>query len=60
MFGGRSFMVNDAILVSASASGDLLVRIDPERSEELAARPGAAVAQMGGRTMGPAWLTVAG
>ena len=58
MFGGRSFMVNDRLLVSALRTGDLLVRVDPTRYDELIAR-GAAQAEMGaGRSMGPGWLAV--
>lgn len=59
MFGGHAFMVNDAILVSAGSKGDLLVRVPPDKAGELTALPGAAVAEMGGRAMGPAWITVA-
>ena len=59
MFGGRSFMVNEKLVVSAGRDGDLLVRIDAERHDELTARPGAAQAEMGaGRDMGPGWVTV--
>jgi len=59
MFGGRSFMVNDKMIASALAAGDLLIRIAPERHDELAELPGAAPAEMGaGRTMGPGWISV--
>ncbi|WP_232847685.1 TfoX/Sxy family protein [Occultella kanbiaonis] len=59
MFGGRSFMVNDAMVVSALKPGDLLVRVPAERHDELLARPGAEQAEMGaGRTMGPGWISV--
>lgn len=60
MFGGRSVMVDDRMLVSALRDGGLLVRIDPDRHDELLGRPGAAQAQMGrGRSMGPGWIEVA-
>jgi len=60
MFGGRAFMVNEKMLVSVGRDGDLLVRVDPERSEELLAVPGARQAEMGaGRSMGTGWVTVA-
>lgn len=60
MFGGRSFMVNGAMVVAARGE-DLLVRIDPGRSGELLARPGAEQAEMGaGRSMGPRWITFSG
>lgn len=59
MFGGRSFMVDDKLIASAFAGGDLLVRVARERHEELTRRPGAATAEMGaGRTMGPGWISV--
>lgn len=60
MFGGRSFMVDEKMIVSALKDGGLLVRVDAERHEELLGRPGAVQAQMGpGRDMGPGWIEVA-
>jgi len=60
MFGGRAFMVDDQLVVSAQKDGGLLVRVDPARHAELLARPGAWPAEMGaGRTMGPGWIAVA-
>lgn len=60
MFGGRSFMVNDKMVVSALKDGDLLVRVDAERHGELTRQPGATQAEMGaGRDMGPGWIAVA-
>src|SRR5690606_36350627 len=59
MFGGRSFMVDEKMLVAARQDGGLLVRVDPERYAELVARSGAAPARMGkDREMGPGWLEV--
>jgi TfoX/Sxy family transcriptional regulator of competence genes len=59
MFGGLSFMVNDKMIVNVRRSGDLLVRVDPDRSSELVADHGARPAEMGaGRSMGPGWLDV--
>ena len=59
MFGGLSFMVDDKMLLNVRRGGDLLVRVDPERSDQLVAAHGVAVAEMGaGRSMGPSWLTV--
>lgn len=61
MFGGLSFMVNGAMVVSAGKGGDLLVRVDPQRSPQLIGLPGARPAEMGaGRAMGPSWISVAG
>ena len=56
MFGGRAFMVDHRLLVIAEASGDLLVRVPPERFDELVARPGMSPATMGrGRRMSQGW-----
>lgn len=60
MFGGRSFMVNEKMIVSALKGGGLLVRVAAGRHDELLGRPGAAQAEMGaGRDMGPGWIEVA-
>lgn len=59
MFGGLAFMVRGAMVACTRPGGALLVRVDPERSAELLARPGAAQAEMGeGRSMGPSWIGV--
>lgn len=61
MFGGVSFMVNDALAVAVDQDGALLVRVDPRRDAELLARPYAARAEMGaGRSMGAGWIRVSG
>ncbi|ALJ20764.1 TfoX/Sxy family protein [Microbacterium sp. No. 7] len=60
MFGSLAFMVDERLLVAAWGDGDLLVRVDPERSPELQLLPGARQAEMGAarRSMGPSWLSV--
>lgn len=59
MFGGRAFMVNGKIIVSALKDGDLLVRVAAEKHNELLLKPGAVPAEMGaGRGMGPGWIAV--
>jgi TfoX N-terminal domain len=59
MFGGLSFMVDGSMVVAAGRDGDLLVRIDPTRHDELLAVPGAGPAVMGAdRPMGPGWVRV--
>lgn len=59
MFGGRAFMVNDTMVVSALRSGDLLVHVASSRDSDLIEVPGASRAEMGaGRDMGPGWITV--
>lgn len=60
MFGGRSIMVNEKMIVAAQRDGALLVRVAADRHEELLTAPGAAQAEMGaGRDMGPGWIEVA-
>ena len=59
MFGGRSFMVNEKMSVSALKGGSLLVRVDADRHQQLVTKPGAIQATMGpGRDMGPGWIEV--
>lgn len=59
MFGGRAFMVNDRMRVSAMRDGGLLVRVAPERSPVITQQEGVEIAEMGaGRSMGPSWLAV--
>jgi TfoX/Sxy family transcriptional regulator of competence genes len=60
MFGALAFMVNEKMVVALQRDGDLLVRVSPDRDDELLARPGARPAEMGaGRSMGPGWISVA-
>ena len=59
MFGGLSFMVDDSMVVAVRRDGDLLVRIDPARHDELLDVAGARPAVMGtDRPMGAGWITV--
>lgn len=61
MFGGRSFMVDEKMIVSALKDGGLLVRVAADQHDALLDRPGARQAEMGaGRDMGPGWIEVAG
>jgi hypothetical protein len=57
MFGGLAFLVGGNMAISASGQGGLLVRVDPDRTAELASRAHAAVAVMRGHQM-PGWLRV--
>lgn len=60
MFGGLAFMIEDQMAVSAGATGDLLVRVDPLRYDELLER-GATPATMGAeRPMGRGWISLPG
>lgn len=59
MFGGLAFMVDDAMVVCVMSDGDLLVRADPQRADDLLTVAGARPAEMGaGRVMGGGWITV--
>jgi TfoX/Sxy family transcriptional regulator of competence genes len=58
MFGGLGFLVNGNMAVAAQGSTrGLMVRVDPEQTDRLAAEPGACVMQMRGRAM-RGWITV--
>jgi hypothetical protein len=57
MFGGLAFLVNGNMSVAASGQGGLLVRVDPENTEALLARPHAQPFEMRGRPM-DGWLRV--
>ena len=57
MFGGLAFLVGGNMAVAASGQGGILVRVDPEASDELVATTGARVMEMRGREM-PGWLRV--
>jgi TfoX/Sxy family transcriptional regulator of competence genes len=58
MFGGLAFLVNGNMAISASGQGGLLVRVDPDESEEIMRTTGAEVAVMRGRPMA-GWLRAA-
>jgi hypothetical protein len=57
IFGGLAFLISGNMAISASGQGGLLVRVDPDKTVELAGRPHAQVAVMRGREM-PGWLRV--
>ncbi|MDM7830887.1 TfoX/Sxy family protein [Cellulomonas edaphi] len=57
MFGGLAFLVGGHMAVAASGRGGLMVRVPPERHDELLAEPGAAPMEMRGRST-PGWLRV--
>ena len=58
MFGGLAFLLHGNMSVAASHDRGLLVRVDPEDTGELLARPHASLMEMGGRTM-DGWIRVA-
>ena len=59
MFGGLAFLVNGNMSVAASGQGGLLVRVDPEDTEALLAKPHAQPFEMRGRPM-DGWLRSVG
>jgi TfoX/Sxy family transcriptional regulator of competence genes len=58
MFGGLAFLIGGNVAIGASGQGGLLVRVDPEQSDELVASTAAEPMQMRGRQM-RGWLRVA-
>ena len=57
MFGGLAFLIGGNMSVAASGQGGLMVRVDPEQTEALIAKPGAERMVMRGREMN-GWLRV--
>jgi TfoX/Sxy family transcriptional regulator of competence genes len=57
MFGGLAFLIGGNMAISASGQGGVLVRVDPDKTVELAGRAHAQIAVMRGREM-PGWLRV--
>jgi TfoX/Sxy family transcriptional regulator of competence genes len=58
MFGGLAFLVGGNMGVAASGQGGLLVRVNPDQTEELLREPGAGEFDMGGRGGMKGWLRV--
>jgi TfoX/Sxy family transcriptional regulator of competence genes len=57
MFGGLAFLIGGNMAVAASGQGGVLVRVDPEESDDLAGKPHASPMVMRGREM-QGWLRV--
>ncbi len=57
MFGGLTFLINGNMSVSVSGRGGLLLRIDPDQTEQLLAKPFAHPFEMRGRAM-QGWLRI--
>jgi hypothetical protein len=57
MFGGLAFLIGGHMSVAASGQGGLLVRVDPQETEALVAKPHARPFEMRGRAM-DGWLRV--
>ena len=57
MFGGLAFLVGGNMSVAASGQGGLMVRVEPEETEVLLAKPHTRPLEMRGREMS-GWLRV--
>jgi TfoX/Sxy family transcriptional regulator of competence genes len=57
MFGGLAFLVGGNMAIAASGQGGILVRVDPEESDELVASTSAEPMEMRGKQMA-GWLRV--
>jgi len=57
MFGGLAFLIGGNMAAAASGQGGLLVRVDPESSDQLVATTSARPMEMRGRQM-RGWLRV--
>jgi TfoX/Sxy family transcriptional regulator of competence genes len=57
MFGGLAFLIGGNMSVAASGQGGLMVRVDPDETEALLAKPHARPFEMRGRQM-DGWLRV--
>lgn len=57
MFGGLGFMIGGNMAIAASGQGGILVRVDPDESDELVTSSPAEPMEMRGRKM-PGWLRV--
>jgi TfoX/Sxy family transcriptional regulator of competence genes len=58
MFGGLAFLLNGNLALSASGQGGLMVRVAPQDSKQVLARPHASLVVMRGREM-PGWVRIA-
>jgi TfoX/Sxy family transcriptional regulator of competence genes len=57
MFGGLAFLIGGNMAIAASGQGGVLVRVDPEESDELVRTTPAELLEMRGRSMA-GWLRV--
>ena len=57
MFGGLAFLISGHMAVAASGQGGLMLRVEPDQTDELAERPHARRFEMRGREM-QGWLRV--
>jgi hypothetical protein len=57
MFGGLAFLIGGHMAVAASGGGGVMIRVDPDVSDNLVASTNARLMEMGGRSM-RGWLLV--
>ena len=57
MFGGLAFLIGGNMAVAASGQGGLMVRVEPDETDELLAKPHARPFEMRGREM-RGWVRV--
>jgi hypothetical protein len=57
MFGGLAFLIGGNMAIAASGQGGVLVRVDPDESDDLVDSTNATTAVMRGRPM-PGWIRV--
>ena len=57
MFGGLAFLVGGNMAIGASGEGGILVRVDPDQTDELVGATSARPMEMRGRSM-QGWLRV--
>ncbi len=57
MFGGLAFLAGGNLAVAASGQGGLMVRVEPEETDALLAKPGVGTFEMRGRAL-DGWLRV--
>jgi TfoX/Sxy family transcriptional regulator of competence genes len=57
MFGGLAFLIGGNMAVAASGQGGLMLRVDPNETEKLVAKPHARRFEMRGRQM-DGWLRI--
>ena len=57
MFGGLAMLINGNMAVAVRGQGGLLVRADPDATDDLLAEPGADLMEMRGKRMA-GWITV--
>jgi len=57
MFGGLAFLLHGNMTISASGQGGVMLRIDPDQTDQALSRPHTEVMVMRGREM-PGWIRV--